>query len=58
MSISYIPVCSLTKECPRVEHFTLYDKQWVGGLSSALQEEHPYAYRSLSEVIIISHIIL
>ena len=40
MSISYIPVCNLTKECPRVEHFTLYDKEWVGGLSSALQEEH------------------
>ena len=40
---------------PTVEHFTLYDKECVGGLSSALQEEHPYACRRLSEVIIISH---
>ena len=55
MSISYIPVCNLTKECPRVEHFTLYDKEGVGALSSALQEEHLYACRRLSEVIIISH---
>ena len=40
---------------PTVEHFTLYDKECVGGLSSALQEEHLYACRRLSEVIIISH---
>ena len=48
VSISYIRVCNLTKECPRVEHFTIYDKDWVGVLSSALQEEHPYACSEMS----------
>ena len=40
-SITYIPVCSLTKGCPWAEHFTLYDQEWEGALSSALQKEHP-----------------